>query len=117
MRLNTWMTFASFCFGSFLVNAQKQTPPKDSLVVSFISIGAGTDHKAKDKLDNYVKDFQSREKTTLTPTTRRWGKEGEVDYTYPLNGLSRKQCKAFVEGIEVMFRDNQLVKISHPSTD
>src|SRR6478736_8194715 len=86
---------------------------KDTLVVSFISIGAGTDYKAKQKLDLYVKDFEQTEHVQLNVEVKHWGKEGETDYTYDLKNLSKKQCKAFTENVEAMFLKNNLVKIVH----
>ena len=104
-------------FTSSEMNAQSQTHSKDSLVVSFISIGAGTDYKAKEKLDFYVNDFESKHQVRLNVTIKHWGREGETDYIYDLSKLSRKQCKAFVEEIEALFADNNLVKISHGRVD
>ena len=86
---------------------------KDTLVVSFISIGAGTDYKAKQKLDLYAKDFEQTEHVQLNVTVKHWGKEGETDYTYDLKNLSKKQCKAFTENVEAMFLKNNLMKIVH----
>ena len=100
---------------SFEIHAQSHA--KDSLVVSFISIGAGTDYKAKERLDLFVKDFQSNQQVQLAVRTKHWGKEGETDYTYDLSKLSRKQCKTFVEEIEAMFSGNDLVRISHHLVD
>lgn len=99
------------------INTQAQsTNSKDSLVVSFISIGAGTDYKAKEKLDLFIKDFQNEYHVQLDVTIKHWGREGETDYIYNLNKLSKKQCKTFVAEMEAMFSKNNLVKISrnHP---
>ena len=85
----------------------------DTFVVSFISIGAGTDYKSKARLDLYVKEFEQTEQVQLNVTVKHWGKEGETDYTYDLKNLSKKQCKAFTENIEAMFLKNNLVKIVH----
>lgn len=102
-----------FLLASVEMNAQSQSHSKDSLIVSFISIGAGTDYKAHEKLDLFVQDFQSKQHLQLNVTIKHWGREGETDYIYDLSTLSKKQCKAFVEEIVKLFAMNNLVKISH----
>ncbi len=88
-----------------------QKSSKDTLIVSFISIGAGTDYKAEDRLELFVKDFEAENKIKLPVSIKTWGREGERDYRYDLKQLSKKQCKAFVDGVTEMFRENNLVKI------
>jgi hypothetical protein len=90
---------------------------KDKLIVSFISIGAGIDYKAKDRLFLFVEEFQHQHKVELDVAIKSWGREGEMDCTCDLNKLTKKQCKVFVEKIEEMFSGNNLVKISHSSQD
>ena len=92
-------------------------PSKDTLLVSFISIGAGTDHKAEDRLRLLVKDFELKNKVQFIVTIRNWGREGETDYSYDLTTLSKKQCKDFVDRITKMFQENNLVKIRRSSHD
>lgn len=105
-------------FGVRQINAQSITHnQKDKLVVSFISIGTGIDYKAKDRLFSFVKEFQREHKIELDVSIKSWGREGEVDCTYDLDKLTKKQCKVFVEKIEAMFSGNNLVKISHSSPD
>ncbi len=109
---------ALLIFGANQINAQSITHnQKDKLVVSFISIGTGIDYKAKDRLFSFVEEFQFQYKVELDISIKSWGREGEVDCTFDINKLKKKQCKVFVEKIEAMFSGNNLVKISHSSPD
>ena len=104
--------------GAGQINEQSITRnQKDKLVVSFISIGTGIDYKAKDRLFSFVEEFQLQHKVELDVSIKSWGREGEVDCTYDIDKLTKKQCKVFVEKIEEMFNGNNLVKISHSSPD
>lgn len=110
------LTFLTFVVCQLNAQSITQTQ-KDKLVVSFISIGAGIDYKAKDRLSLFVEGFQREHKIELDVSIKSWGREGEVDCTYNLDKLTKKQCKVFVEKIEDMFSGNNLVKISHGSPD
>ena len=111
----------AFTFLTFVVcqiNAQSiPEHPKDKLVVSFISIGTGIDYKAKDRLFLFVEEFQRQHKVELDVALKSWGREGEVDCTYDIDHLTKKQCKVFIEKIEEMFSENNLVKILRSSLD
>ena len=105
-------------FGASQINGQSITHnQKEKLVVSFISIGTGIDYKAKDKLFSFVEEFQLQHKVKLDVSIKSWGREGEVDCSYELDKLTKKQCKVFIEKIESMFSENNLVKISLGSPD
>ena len=116
------MTKVSFLalliFAACQTSAQSITQnQKDKLVVSFISIGTGIDYKAKDRLFSFVEEFQFQYKVELDISIKSWGREGEVDCTYDIGKLTKKQCRVFVEKIEAMFTGNNLVKISRSSPD
>jgi hypothetical protein len=112
----TLIILASFIFLQKNTQAQS-THSKDSLIVSFISVGTGTDYKAKEKLEAYVKEFENDHHVKLEVSIKHWGREGETDYIYSLQKLSRKDCKVFIEEIKMMFSKNNLVKISHHDVD
>ena len=111
MNMYVWMTLVSILLFHQTNTQAQSTHSKDSLIVSFISIGAGTDYKAKEKLEAYVKEFQNDNHVKLESVIKHWGREGETDYIYNLKKLSGRQCKVFVEQIESMFFGNNLVKI------
>ena len=103
-------------FISWQIHAQAiQQKSENELVVSFISIGSGIDYKATEQLSVFTKDFQHKHHVQLDVAIKHWGREGEMDYTYTLKKLSKKQRKLFIEKIEVLFANNNRVKITHQS--
>lgn len=72
---------------------KKQTPSTDTLqvfTVSFFSIGSGINSKARKEFDLFIAEFETKNKTTLNPKQRKWGREGEVDYCFELTGLKQE---------------------------
>src|SRR4051812_47104578 len=57
-------------------NLSKET--NYDFIVSFISIGAGIDHKTREKLDNFLET--NKKKPILTKIQR--GREGETEYCF-----------------------------------
>ncbi len=112
------ITLAFLTFAVCQLNAQSVAQKqKKILIVSFISIGTGIDYKAKDRLFSFLEEYQLQHKVKLDVAIKSWGREGEVDCTYDLDKLTKKQYKVFVGEIETMFIKNNLVKISHNSPD
>lgn len=81
------------------------------LSVSFISIGAGIDHKSKTAYDAWIKEFESQNKVTLAHETVGWGREGEVDYCFLLKELKPAQQTEFINTTKKTFEGNTLVHI------
>ena len=79
--------------------------------VSFISIGSGTDRQAKQKLDQYIEEFNSSNKVNLKIELVKWGREGEVDYCFSLNELDAKLQEKFISEVKNLFNASSLVKI------
>ena len=77
------MGLSSFAHGQ--TQASEQT---SRLVVSFYSICCGIDHKAKEKLDEFIKRYEKAKGKPLTKAAVRWGREGEIDYCLKLSELS-----------------------------
>lgn len=64
------------------------------MIISFISKGAGIDHKLKGKIDAILKSFNEKNNTNIKPEIIGWGREGEVDYHFTGKNLSTSQKKA-----------------------
>lgn len=96
------------------VFASGQTPAKDKtqrLVISFTSICCGIDHEAKQKLDDFIKQYEKAKGKPLTKSAVHWGKEGEIDYCLQLSELSRKQQKTFISQVRSLIGKSKLVDI------
>jgi hypothetical protein len=82
------------------------------LIVSFISIGEGTDIKAHEKFDAFMSSWQTENNKTLVVEKVPWGREGEVDYCLKLNELDKDSQSKFVSQIQDAVKDSKLVQIS-----
>jgi hypothetical protein len=78
------------------------------LVVSFISIGAGTDYKAKEEYDKLISDHPKKPKYDET----HWGREGEVDYCFTLSEMEPRDQDDFVKRTKDLLGTNKLVIIT-----
>lgn len=90
-------------------------PSADStcrLIISFISIGEGTDPKAKETLDSSVKNWEERFNTKFQIESIPWGREGEVDFCFNLDAIQESEREIFVDEIKSVFEGNKLVQIS-----
>jgi hypothetical protein len=79
------------------------------VMVTFISIGEGTDREAKGNLDRVTSPYL--EKGKLEMETIPWGREGEVDYCFMLNNLSGAEQQKFISDLKNTFNGNKLVQI------
>lgn len=84
----------------------------DILVVSFISIGSGTDRAAYDRL-------QAMLKTLASPppfVSHRWGREGEHDECFDLSALSVADRRAFIARVTAAIQSSDRVTITENGT-
>lgn len=80
------------------------------LSVSFISIGAGTDKKARQDYDQYLIQFEQKNKIKLSYEITPWGREGEKDYCFKLNELNKKQQEVFIAETKEVLKNSTLVR-------
>ncbi len=80
--------------------------------VSFISIGSGTDGKAKKVFEAFIADFNTKNKCKLVYETTPWGREGEVDCCFPLDELNASEQNNFIEGLKKAIAGKELIQIN-----
>ena len=80
---------------------------KYALVISFISIGSGIDGVSLDKITEYINNHPKKPAVVLD----RRGREGERTIYLKLNELSKSEKKAFIENVEKLIVNKDLVKI------
>lgn len=79
------------------------------VIVSFISIGAGTDGKALEQLNQIIDQHQKDFGMPVAKEEIRWGREGEVDVCFKLLGQDKKAKDTFVRNLQEAFKGNELV--------
>lgn len=78
--------------------------------VSFISIGSGIDKQSKHKYDQYITEYEQKNKLQLSYETINWGREGEVDYCFKLTELDKKKQKLFIIETKEILKTSSLVR-------
>lgn len=92
---------------------QKNTIAADSnyrFSVSFISIGAGTDKKAKQQYDKYIIEYEKKNKVNVNYEVISWGREGEIDYCFKLTELDKKKQELFITETKEILKGSSLVR-------
>lgn len=78
------------------------------LVISFYSIGEGSDYKTKEEFEKFLNTYTK--KIAYEPT--QWGREGEVDYCLKLNELSLTEQLDFVKKAKELVSKSRLVHVN-----
>jgi len=100
-------------------NSQNKEQTADNIYrlnISFISIGSGTDGKAKQELLNYIKDFETKRNIKIEMETAKWGREGETDYCLKLAELNSDEQTKFISDIKELLKTSKLVRYSENTT-
>lgn len=87
-------------------------------IASFISKGAGTDRTAMNAMNEYLKEFESKNNVKIAFEKYPWGKEGEMDYCFSLNEIKKDKQASFIEGFKskvgtsgsVLYQENAICK-------
>lgn len=82
------------------------------LMVQFISTGGGINNDARLALERYQMKFSMEENLPLRPRRIPKGREGEVDYCYPMYGFTPEKSAEFITGLRKIMEKMPLVIIS-----
>ncbi len=75
------------------------------VVVSFVSHGEGIDMKAKERLENWLKE------QNVEYEDKNWGREGETNICIALKGKTNRQQDIFVRDLRTFIGENELVVV------
>lgn len=90
----------------------KQAPETFRLMVTFISIGAGTDPDGKALLDNYIAQYKIRTGKSPAYVMIAWGREGEVDCCFNMDELTTSEQADFILGLRNSMKSRELIQIT-----
>ncbi|MBK8848477.1 MAG: hypothetical protein IPO27_18825 [Bacteroidetes bacterium] len=82
------------------------------LIVSFISIGEGTDANAVMTMENMLTKYRSQLGKSIPYIAVPWGREGEVDYLFRLSEMTKEEQSSMAAMMKDSFAGNKLVQIS-----
>ncbi|MCC6384611.1 MAG: hypothetical protein LC117_03005 [Bacteroidia bacterium] len=88
----------------------KQT--KWRLIVSFISIGEGTDLAAQEQFDKYIDEWRKNKGMNVSYLSVPWGREGEVDFCFRLDEMDSSLSAQFISGMKDRLKGSSLIRIS-----
>jgi hypothetical protein len=86
-------------------------PETFKLVVSFISIGQGTDPEAAGLLATALAEFRSAKGKSPAYIMIPWGREGEVDYCFIMNELAPAEQREFIGFMKQKLGARTLIQI------
>lgn len=87
------------------VQQQAQDPNIFRLSVSFYSIGSGIDQETRAKFEKFVAEYSPQ----VTVQSKRWGREGEIDYCFRLAELTKDQQEDFIRKAKNVIGSSKLV--------
>jgi len=93
-------------------DGEKQAQNNYRFIVSFISIGEGTDRNGRETMDSVLASWEKKKGTPVTFESVPWGREGEVDFCFNLKGLSAKEQELFVADMKTAFNGRSLIQMS-----
>lgn len=93
-------------------NKDQQQDVQYRLVISFISIGEGTDPSARQKMDQLLSSWSQKAGKQIEMETYPWGREGEVDFCFHLKELSGPDQAIMVREIREAFSGQPLIQIA-----
>jgi hypothetical protein len=91
---------------------ETRTPEIYRLVLSFYSIGEGTDGAAIDNFNHFISNFQNSQPNIISVEETPWGREGEIDYCIKFSANNPDFQKDFVATVKSLLTDCQLVHIN-----
>lgn len=91
---------------------QQETYP---IIVSFYSIGSGTNKAARKQFQDYIEKFEKRYHLNIDRGETSWGREGETDYCFDLMKMSHKKKSKFIRGLKSLLGKAPQVRITENS--
>ncbi len=95
--------------------ADESKPPQNKkyrLIISFYSIGEGSDYKAAKSLQEFLADYAAGSGKTIGYDSFPWGREGEVDFCFPLTELSADEQNRFINDVKKKLEFSKLIEYS-----
>lgn len=81
-------------------------------VVSFYSIGEGTEREQINNFEIFILDYGKKFNTTLAYEKSHWGREGEVNYCLRLSEIGISEQQTFIDEARKLLSSAKLVHFS-----
>lgn len=103
----------------FICCKTRQQPVKDTVrqvVVSFYSVGSGTNREAIYAMNNLIREYQEQQGLPLIVEKKPWGREGEVDYCVDLQKVDDNSAREFINKLHSYLDKQNWVRIKENTT-
>lgn len=95
-----------------MTDGENQMQNNYRFIVSFISIGEGTDRNGRETLDGVLASWEKKKGAPIAFESVPWGREGEVDFCFNLKELSKKEQELFVADMKSAFNGRSLIQMT-----
>jgi hypothetical protein len=95
-----------------MAEGEKQAQNNYRFIVSFISIGEGTDRNGRETLDGVLASWEKKKGAPVAFESVPWGREGEVDFCFNLKELSKKEQELFIADMKTAFNGRSLIQMT-----
>ena len=94
-----------------LAAQQIKSNEKMPVIVRFFSIGQGANFAVREEFLKWVNNYPLPKGMATGMEEKRWGREGESDFCFPLPDWGQEQQKKFVSDIRNFLNNKDLVQI------
>ncbi|MFM7217282.1 MAG: hypothetical protein ACKO7B_10095 [Flavobacteriales bacterium] len=91
--------------------ADTQTTATYRFIVSFFSTASGPDRESMTNFENWFSTYLNDKKLTADMDKISWGREGEMDLCFKLNGWSEQDQTAFVNAAKEQLKNAKQVNM------
>ncbi len=85
---------------------------KYRFIVTFYSIGSGTERDQIVMFEKFVTDYGQKSKTTIAYEKSNWGREGEVNYCMKLAEIAAEDQQKFIGEAKEILKSAKWVRFS-----
>lgn len=81
-------------------------------IVTFYSIGSGTEHDQINRLEKFITDYSLKSGASIAYEKSIWGREGEINYCMQLSEISIADQQKFMASIKEELKSAKWVRFS-----
>ena len=102
----------AFAMLGFACKPSKNVQKSDDtyrLILTFVSKGEGTDTQSMAALESLIDSFNKKNGILIKYEKYSWGKEGESDWCFKMDGIKKKIQDKFVDSVKNCTKNSQLI--------
>ena len=116
-KLILLLTLTMFTFACKQTKNAQKSADTYRLIVSFISKGAGTDATTLAALESLLTTFSNRDGFLVKYEKYTWGREGEYDLCFKMEGMKKAKKDEFVKSVKNCTKSSDLIIIKENAVE